>query len=162
MATRGIYTYSQIQRDLNTKIHGRRTNLISGDTGDTNIERDLINSAVRVALSDVDFRGTLRESLLTPNLMDNQFDYALPVDVKADRVVDLRPQNTDSRGEFETYDLTTPEEFDRRKKEEKGIFTIYDDDLTRFLRVSANISDNTLEVSSLDDTASGGGLWTSF
>ena len=157
MPQRAIYTYSQIQRDFNTKIHGRRTNLISGDTGDSNVERDLINSAARIAMSDIDFRGNIREVVLTPNLVDNQFDYDLPNDVKADRIIDFRPQNTDSRGEFEEYHKTTPAEFDRRKKFEKGLFTVIDDDLNRVLRISADIDDQTLELSSLEDTG-----WRSF
>jgi len=117
---------------------------------DTNTERDLINSAVRIAMSDVDYRGNIRESLLTPNLMENQYDYALPNDVKADAIIDLRPQATDSRDEFETYSLVPPEEFDRRKRVEKGIYTILNDDLTRILRVSADIEDQTQVISELD------------
>ena len=151
MPTRGIYLYSLLRRNVQIKVHGRLGNIASGDTGsDTNLERDLINSAVRIAMSDIDFRGNIREALLTPNLMDNQYDYAMPVDVKGDKIIDLRPQNTDSRGEFETYNLTTPEEFDRRKKTEKGIYTILNDDLTRILRVSADIEDETLTISELD------------
>lgn len=123
---------------------------MSGDTQDTSVERDLINSAVRIALSDINFRGTIRESILTPNLFDNIYDYSLPTDVLADNIIDLRPQNTDSRGEFETYDLVPPEEFDRRKKTEKGLFTVLNDDLTRILRVSADIEDETLVISELD------------
>lgn len=152
MPTRAIYLYSQIQRDLNAAIHGRRTNLISGDTGDTNIERDLINRAVRISISDLDFRGNIRESLLTPNLMDNQFDYALPSDVKADAIIDFRPQATDSRSEFEEYNLVSPQEFDRRKNVEQGIYTILNDDLTRILRISADVEDNTLQLSTMEDT----------
>ncbi len=157
MPTRSLYAYTQIVRDLQTKLHGRRLNLTTTDstTGDSNLERDLINSAVRIAMSEVDFRGNIRESVLTPNLMNNQYDYALPVDVKGDAIIDLRPQATDSRGEFETYDLVPPEEFDRRKIVEKGIYTIMNDDLTRILRVSANIDDEELTVSSLEDTAWG-------
>ena len=93
--------------------------------------------------------------MLTPNLFDNIFDYALPVDVKADKIIDFRPQVTDSRGEFETFDLVTPEEFDRRKKVEKGLYTILNDDLTRILRVSADVEDETVKVSALEDTAWG-------
>lgn len=148
MPTLSSYPYSLLQRILNTKIHGKRADL---NTGDSNVERDLINSAVRMAMSDIDFRGNIRESLLTPNLMDNQYDYALPSDVKADKIIDLRPQNTDSRGEFETYDIVPPSEFDRRKKVEKGIATILNDDLTRTLRVSADIEDETLQISNLDN-----------
>lgn len=158
MPTRAIYLYSQIQRDLNAKLHGRRKNLVTtGDTvtSDSNLERDLVNSAVRTAMSDVDFRGNIRESVLTPNLMDNQWDYALPVDVKGNQVIDLRPQVTDSRGPNETYDHVSPEEFDRRKRIEKGIYTFFNDDLTRILRVSADVQDETLQVSDFEDTAWG-------
>lgn len=160
MAKLGTYSYSLLQRLLNTKIHGRRTNL--NTSGDTNIERDLINSAVRIALSDIDFRGNIRESVLTPNLMDNQWDYSLPADVKSDRIIDFRPQITDSRGEEERYNFVSPEEFDRRKGVEKGIYTILNDDLTRVLRVSADVEDETLQISTLDDTSAGGGRWRSF
>lgn len=146
----GTYNYALLQRILNGKIHGRLSNLNSGS--DTNIERDLINSAVRVALSDVEFRGNIRESVLTPNLMDSQWEYALPTDVKADNIIDFRPQVTDSRSQFETYDLVTPNEFDRRKNIEKGIYTILNNNLTRTLRVSANIEDNSMQVSTMEDT----------
>lgn len=155
MPNLSIYNYTLLQRILNGKIHGRLSNLNSGS--DTNIERDLVNSAVRVALSDIDFRGNIREATLTPNLMDNQWDYALPTDFKGDQAIDFRPQNTDSRDEFETYDPVSPTEFDRRKRVEKGIYTILNDDLTRTLRVSADIEDNTLQVSTLEDT-----VWNTF
>ena len=157
MPQRSTYDYALVRRIVQGKVHGRLGVLATmGDTGtDTNIERDLINSAVRIAMSDVDFRGNIRESVLTPNLMDNQWDYALPNDVKGDAIIDLRPQVTDSRGEHETYDLTSPEEFDRRKKVESGIFTISNDDLTRLFRVSADVEDQTVQVSTLEDTAWG-------
>ena len=148
------YPYSLVRRILQTKIHGRIENL---NATDTNTERDLVNSAVRVAMSDVDFRGNIRETTLTPNLMDNQWDYVLPSDVKADNIIDLRPQNTDSRSEFETIDLVSPEEFDRRKGVETGIATIMNDDLNRILRVSQDVEDNTVKVSNMEDT-----VWGSF
>jgi len=155
MPTRGIYTFSQIQRDLNAKLHGRRKNLVTtGDTvsGDSNLERDLVNSGVRTSMSDVDFRGNIRESVLTPNLMDNQWNYALPTDVKGNQIIDFRPQNTDSRGVHETYDPVSPEEFDRRKQIETGIYTILNDDLTRLLRVSADVEDVTTRLDNMEDT----------
>jgi hypothetical protein len=153
MATLGTYNYSLIQRILNGKIHGRRANLTSGESGDTNVERDIINEAVRTAISDIEFRGNIRETVLTPSLTENQFDYALPTDVKADNIIDLRPQVTDSRGLFETYDLVSPEEFDRRKNYERGIATIINKDLTRTLRVSAQVEDHSVRVSTMEDTA---------
>ena len=157
MPTRATYDYALIQRVLNGKIHGRRANLTSGEDGDTNVERDIINSAARIAMSEVDFRGNIREAVLTPNLMEDQFDYALPTDVKADAIIDLRPQNTESRSEFETYDIVSPNEFDRRKNSEKGIACIVNDDLDRKLRVSADIEDEGMQISTMEDTS-----WNTF
>lgn len=146
------YPYSYIQRILNSKIHGRRSNLTSGESGDTNVERDIVNDAVRAALADIDFRGNIREQLLSPSLMDNQYDYSLPADVKGDNIIDFRPQNTDSRDEFEEYHYTTPEEFDRRKRVERNLFTVLTNDLVNTLRISADVEDITAEVSTLEDT----------
>ncbi len=159
MPTLGTYNYALIQRMLHTRIHGRLSDLNSRDT---NTERDLINNAVRTALSEIDFRGNIRETLLTPNLMDNQYDYALPNDVKADKIIDLRPQVTDSRGKFETYDLVAPSEFDRRKKSEKGLFTILNDDLNRVLRVTADVEDNTLVIGQMESITGEGDCWEGF
>lgn len=152
MPSRGTYNYALLQRGLNARIGGRRAELTSQDS---NIERDVIDNAVRTVISELDLRGTIRESTMTPGLLDNFYDYALPNDAKGMGVIDLRPQATDTRGEYETYDLLPPEEFDRRKRVEKGIFTIIDDDLTRVLRVSQNVQDNTVKVSTLEDTAWG-------
>ncbi len=152
MPTLGSYPYSQLQRILNTRIHGRRTNLTSGESGDTNVERDLVNDAVRISISEIEFRGNIRRVSLSPTLMENQYDYALPADVKADNIIDFSPQVTDTRDEFDEFHFVTPEEFDRRKNIERGIFTILNDDLTRTLRVSADVEDETAEVSSLEDT----------
>lgn len=153
MPTASTFPYSLVTRILNTKIHNRLSNLNTGT--DTNVERDLINSAVRIALSDIDFRGNIRESVLTPNLLESNYDYALPADFKGDQAIDFRPQNTDSRGAFETYNPVSPEEFDRRKRNERGIYTIQNDDLTRTLRVSADVQDIEHQVSTLEDTAWG-------
>lgn len=152
MPTQSNYPYSTLQRILNTKIHGRRSNLTSGETGDTNIERDLINDGVRFSISEIDFMGMIREQSLTPNLTDNQYDYVAPTDLKKDGIISFRPQNTDSRGEFETYDPVPFDEFDRRKKMEKGIFTLFSKDLSKVLRVSADIDDISQQVSELEDT----------
>ena len=128
-----------------------------GDSGtDSNIERDLINSAVRVALSDIEFRGNIRETTLSPSLSDENFEYALPTDVKADNIIDLRPQ-TDTRESFDEFNYVSPVEFDRRKHREKGIYTILNDDLTRTLRVASDVDNTAVQVSTLEDT-----LWNTF
>ncbi len=154
----GTYNYLQLQRDLNMKLGGRRAEL---NVSDSNIERDIINDAVHCVISEVDLRGTIRRVLLTPNLMDRQYDYSLPNDVKDEKIIDLSPQ-TDTRGEHEYYDLVPPEEFDRRKLAETGLFTIIDDDLTRTLRVSQNVDDKTQVIANFNTINADGDTWRGF
>lgn len=150
MPTRSTTTYTLFRRMLNTKVHGRLDNI--NNASDTNLERDIINSAVRTALTDIDFRGNIRETTLVPMLADSYYEYSLPADVKGTQIIDLRPQISDCRGWFETYDLVSPTEFDRRKLYEKGIYTILDRDLTRSLRIAADVEDLTQRVSTMEDT----------
>ena len=145
----GTYNYSLLRRNLNGMIHNRIENLNSN--GDTNVERDLINRAVRDALSDIEFRGNIRETTLTPSLSDENFEYVLPTDVKADNIIDFRPQ-TGEREEFDEFNYVSPVEFDRRKHREKGIYTILNDDLTRTLRVASDIDNTSAQVSTMEDT----------
>lgn len=154
MPNRSSYSYALLRRILNTKIHGRLSAVnAAADTGtDTNIERDLVNSAVRIALSDVGWRGLQRETPLTPMLADNQWEYALPNDVLAGQIMDLRPLATDCRGWDESYEQVLPQEFDKRKMYEKNIYTIVNRDLARSLRISADVEDLTQVVSAMEDT----------
>ena len=154
MPTLSIYNYSLIRRTLNGKIHNRIENLNSGS--DTNVERDLINSAVRIAISDLEFRGNIRETTLTPSLTDENFEYELPSDVKADNIIDLRPQ-AGNREEWDEFTLVSPKEFDRRKLREKNIATILNKDLTRTLRVAGDEDNISTQISTMEDT-----LWNAF
>lgn len=149
MAQLGTYSYSLIRRTLNPKIKGRVDNLNAGS--DTNVERDLINEGVRTVIADVDLRGTILEDTLSPSLSDSQWDYVLPSGVKGDGIIDIRPQ-TDSREQFEDYDLVSPNEFDRRKRVERNLATIVNDGLTRRLRVSSNIGNISATLSTMEDT----------
>lgn len=154
MGTLGTYNYSLIRRTLNGKIHNRIDRLNTNT--DTNVERDLINSAVRIAISDLEFRGNIREVTLTPSLTDENFEYALPTDVKADNIIDLRPQAGD-REEWDEFNLVSPKEFDRRKLREKNLATILNNDLTRTLRVASDVDNISAQVSTMEDT-----LWRTF
>lgn len=145
----GTYNYTLLKRNLNGMIHNRIDNLNTGS--DTNVERDLINRAVRDALTDIEFRGNIREVTLTPSLMDENFEYVLPSDVKADNIIDLRPQSGE-REEFSEFNLVSPTEFDRRKNREKNIATILNNDLTRSLRVASDIDNISTQVSTMEDT----------
>lgn len=70
--------------DLSGAIHGTTTNKIPNVFG-------AINRSARAVLLDVDPKETQRIVSLAQTF-NSVFDYAIPVDVKGDRIVDLRPQ----------------------------------------------------------------------
>lgn len=78
------YSITTLITDLGSVIHGTKTNKIPNLYGH-------INRAARQFLLDVDAKETQR-ILQLPQVFNSVFDYPCPVDLKGDRIVDLRPQ----------------------------------------------------------------------
>ncbi len=78
------YTVQTLITDLGSVIHGTRTSKIPNLYGH-------INRAARQFLLDVDAKETQRIVQLS-QVFNDVYDYAAPVDLKGDRIVDLRPQ----------------------------------------------------------------------
>ena len=78
------YSVTTLLNDISGVVHGTTTNKIPNIYG-------AINRAARAVLLDVDAKETQRIVQL-PQVFNSVFDYPLPVDVKGDRIIDLRPQ----------------------------------------------------------------------
>lgn len=78
------YSIQTLLNDISGVVHGTTTNKIPNLFG-------AINRAARQVLQDVDPKETQRIVSLA-QVFNNVYDYAIPVDVKGDRIVDLRPQ----------------------------------------------------------------------
>lgn len=91
--------------DLASVIHGTTINKIPNVYG-------IINRAARQVLLDVDPKETQR-LVQMPQIFDEVFDYAIPPDVKGDRIIDLRLQA--GRTPWETFVQTYAEQFDANK-----------------------------------------------
>jgi hypothetical protein len=78
------YKVQDLLNDLSSTIHGTTANKVP------NIFAH-INRAARAVLLDVDPKETQRIVAL-PQVFNNIFDYPIPVDVKGDGMIDLRPQ----------------------------------------------------------------------
>lgn len=78
------YLVQTLLNDLSGVIHGTTTNKIPNVSGH-------INRAARAVLLDVDPKETTRIVQMA-QVFNNVFDYAIPADVKGDRIIDLRPQ----------------------------------------------------------------------
>ena len=144
-------TYATLLAQIKTGIHG----LISD--ADALI---VLNEAAREVVSDIDLRSMKRKSSLSPFLFDDVFSYSCPTDLKGISIIDIKPQV--NRAETYKFTLTTPEGFDLKKSSEDNLCAFSDDSFTRKLKISAEIDDDTLVVSTLDSTTANGGTWAGY
>ena len=140
------YTYSDIESMVNTKIQNKKGMLPSVMSN--------INAGAREANSEIAFRSHIRRAQLTPNLLGGVHDYAAPADLMATRVISLPPQIDKTNVQML---MVPPTEFDINRK----INTISVDkyDSSNVLKVSLDVDDKTLRISTLDALSSGGGTW---
>jgi len=122
--------------------------------------RTIINDAVRFVFGDVDLRTAKRKAAASPNLFNDVYDYTCPTDLKGISLIDVVPQI--NRSKDSDIELTTPEQFDRRKTLDRMMVAFSEDSFTRKLRISMDIDDDQLLVSELDSLTSGGGTWVLF
>ena len=111
------YSVADLKNELTGTLHGTTLNQIVGlDV--------LINRAARKLLADCDPIETIRIQALTSPIFDRVYDYAIPDDLKGDRVIDIRPQV--NRTVMDRFLQTYNEPFDAYKGDAPGqpAFTI--------------------------------------
>ncbi len=79
------YSIQTLLNDLSGVTHGTTTNKIPNIFG-------AINRAARQIVQDVDPKETQRIISLASQVFNDVFDYPAPIDLKGDRIIDLRPQ----------------------------------------------------------------------
>lgn len=121
---------------------------------------DLLNRVIRRVYGDVDLRSAKRKTQISPGLFNDVFAYPWPTDAKALGLIDVDPQ-VNRRSDFE-INLTTPEEFQRRKSLEFNLAAIRENDFVKKLLLDVSVDDDSLSVSTLDSLEAGGGTWRAF
>lgn len=91
--------------DLASVVHGTTVNKVPNIYG-------MINRAARAVLLDVDPKETTR-IVQMPQVFNDTYDYALPVDVKGDRITDLRLQA--GRTPWDVFTQEYAQDFDANK-----------------------------------------------
>ena len=99
------YSIQTLLNDISSVVHGTTINKIPNVYGH-------INRAARQVLQDVDPKETTRIVSLG-QVFNSTFDYALPVDVKGDRITDIRPQANRQTQDVWSQDYATT--FDTQK-----------------------------------------------
>jgi hypothetical protein len=122
------YNITQLKADLEGIGHGTTINQITNING-------LINRAARQLLLDVDPQETKRIVELGAQLFQDVYNYALPTDVKGNKVIDLFPQVR--RSSHDQFQQQYNEEFDVYKnKTRTPIFTINFDTSVKTIRIA--------------------------
>lgn len=79
------YSVSNAKSDLDGILHGTTSNQVTGID-------NLLNRAARQLLLDCDPQETKRISQFANPIFNSVFDYAVPSDLKGNKVIDIRPQ----------------------------------------------------------------------
>ncbi len=147
-----VYTYQNAYDELNGMLSKKAGNLSNAVI--------TINRAVRFVIGDVDLRSAKRRTSVSPNLFDDVYDYACPTDLKGNKLVDIIPQV--NRSPDLEFNLTTEEEFDRKKTIDKMMVAFSDRDFTRKIKIAITIDDDRSTITGFESLTDGGGTWVGF
>ena len=147
------YTIAQAQSDFAGRLHGTSLNKVAN-------LNELMNRAGRRLFKDHDIQESIRIATLANALFDQVFDIALPVDVKNDRIIDIRPQAEYSRQLIDNVSQRYSKQFSLYKGWDKNYqptFTVRNNSGVRTLRVAkAAISGKLIHPMS---SITGTGTW---
>lgn len=100
------YSIATLKNDLEGMMHGTTLDQITNLDG-------LINRAGRQLLEDVDPQETKRTTQFVNPIYSNVYDYAVPVDLKGNKIIDIKPQV--NRQPNDIYPQTYNQNFDLAK-----------------------------------------------
>ena len=147
------YTIARLKSDVAARLHGTTINSIQNFYG-------LCNSVASDILLRIDAQETKR-IVETPPVFNGVWDYAIPVDLKGDRVIDIRPQFL--RYPSDVWLQTYNQAFDLTKNNLPSSwqpqFTIVFNTAVKYIRISSpNLQPGV--VLSQGDNPTSNGTWT--
>lgn len=143
------YSVTKCKADLEGVLHGTTLNQISNVSG-------IFDRAARQIVFDLDPQETKRKVEIGP-VYDQVFDYAIPADLKGNKVVDIRPQL--DRVLLDNSRQTYSKSFDLFKKYETGpSFNIDFDTFVKTMRINYPMLNTGIILNNADSLA-GNGTW---
>jgi len=147
------YDIAVLKQDLAGIMHGTTLNEITNLDG-------LINRAARQVLLDVDPQETKKILPFSSPIYDQVYDYACPVDLKGNRVIDIRPQV--DRQLDDIYPQTYNRAFDVTKGFTLGPeFTIQFNNAIKTIRMASPQLQSGIVINDAN-TLTGNGTWNTF
>lgn len=140
------YSVAQLKVDLQGMLHGTSLNKVTGVD-------ELIMRAGRQLLLDVDPAETKRITPISNALYDQVYDYAAPVDLKGNKIIDVRPQV--NRTTWDRFYQVYGRDFDEYKLD--GNFTVQNNSGLKTIRISKDTIAGVLL--NAVDSITGNGTW---
>lgn len=144
------YTVATLKSDLTAALHGTTLNKVQS------VDR-LIERAASTLLLEVDPQETIRIGQLTSPIFNQVYEYTLPVDLKGNAIIDIRPQA--NRTLLDRYLQEYNQNFDIRKWYTlQPNFTINFNKGQKSIRIDNNLILSGIMLNSAD-TITGNGTW---
>jgi hypothetical protein len=141
------YTRTQLLSDISAGIRGK--------IGMISSQEDFVNRVVREVNNDIAIRSTRRKASLSPEMFPGIYQYACPTDLRDFRIIDIPAQ---AKRYDKSFGLVPSEQF--AVNPQKGDIAIDDYNGVRTLLINSQVSTDSVVISSLETTTSGGGTWT--
>ncbi len=139
------YSVTNLKSDLTGMLHGTTLSQISG-------VNNLIDRAAREVLLDVDPAETKRTVEISTPIFDDIWDYAVPADLKGNRVIDIKPNSF--RFPSDRMSQSYNKDFDINKNflDSNSAFTIVHNTGVKTIRIDDNnqIKGITLDTADTD------------
>jgi hypothetical protein len=146
------YSVLNAKQELTGILHGTNLNKIQDIAG-------IFNRTARQILLDIDPQETKRIQQFVNPIYNSIYDYAVPVDLKGNRVVDIRPQA--NRNPNEVLVQNYNQFFDLSKKNTSGLnFTINFNTGVKTIRINNSFLPPPVVVNQCDNTTDNG-TWSS-
>lgn len=145
------YSINTVINDLSAMMHGQNTNQIVNLYG-------LFNRSASELLLDVDLQETKRITPFVTPIYSQVFDYALPVDLKGNKVIDIAPQV--NRSPSDNWLQQYNQFFDQYKNWTlQDMFTIQINSGLKTIRISAPNESQPIPID-LATSPTDNGTWT--
>lgn len=139
----------KLQSDVTRKIHGNVSESFFGS----------LNEAARWFLAAVDPYEMKRKAYIEDALYDDESTYYLPVDVKDNKIIDIRKQK--KRTYRDAFDSVSNRTFDKYNSTGNGwgalrSYTIISLDGIKYIRIKDNLQNTTLNVQQANNLTNNG------
>lgn len=144
------YSITNANADLQAVLHGTSLNKVQG-------VNNLHDRTARQLLLDIDPIETERKILTTTPIFNQVFDYACPVDLKGNRIIDISPQYQRNNGDYLSSNYQQSFDIGKNLSRIPSAFTIQYNNSVKTIR----INDISLPAATVIEACEDESVWTS-